>query len=72
MTVLWALQETFMPDDRTKTSGQDRSRISLSEDYEVRDWAIKFGVTADELKAAVKAVGNDAAAVEAHLKASKR
>jgi len=41
-----------MPDDKTKTCGQDRSRISLSEDYEVRDWAAKFGVSAEQLKAA--------------------
>lgn len=60
-----------MSDDKTKTGGQDRTRISLSEDYEVRDWAKKFGVTADELKAAVKAVGNDAKAVEAHLTGSQ-
>ena len=61
-----------MADDKTKTGGQDRSRISLSEDYEVRDWAAKFGVTADQLKAAVQAVGNDAKAVEEHLKGGKR
>lgn len=54
-----------MSDDKTKSGGQDRTRISLSDDYEVRDWAKKLGVTPDELKAAVKAVGNDAAAVEA-------
>ncbi|EJE54423.1 Protein of unknown function (DUF3606) [Acidovorax sp. CF316] len=60
-----------MSDDKTKTGGQDRTRISVSEDYEVRDWAKKFGVTAEELKAAVKAVGNDAKAVEAHLKGGR-
>lgn len=60
-----------MSDDKSKSGGQDRSRISLSEDYEVRDWAKKFGVSAEELKAAVKAVGNDAKAVEAHLKGAK-
>ena len=60
-----------MSDDKTKTGGQDRTRISVSEDYEVRDWAKKFGVTADELKAAVKSVGNDAKAVEAHLKGGR-
>jgi hypothetical protein len=60
-----------MSDDKSKTGGQDRKRINTSEDYEVRDWAKKFGVTPDELKAAVKAAGNEAAAVEAHLK-SKR
>lgn len=68
----WLTTEKTMSDDKTKSGGQDRSRISLSEEYEVRDWARKFGVTADELKAAVKAVGNDAKAVEAHLKGAKR
>ena len=57
-----------MPDDKSKSGGQDRTRISLSEDYEVRDWAKKFGVTPEELEAAVRAVGNQANAVEAHLK----
>lgn len=60
-----------MSDDKTKTGGQDRKHINTSEDYEVRDWSKKFGVTAEELKAAVKAVGNHAAAVEAHLKGRK-
>ena len=60
-----------MSDDKEKTGGQDRTRISLSEDYEVRDWSKKFGVTTEELKAAVKVVGSDAEAVEAHLKSRK-
>lgn len=60
-----------MPDDTFRTGGQDRNRISLSEDYEVRDWANTFNVAAEQLKAAVQAVGNDAAAVEAHLKGSR-
>ena len=34
-----------MADDKTKPGGQDRKRINLSEDYEVRDWCDKFGVT---------------------------
>jgi hypothetical protein len=57
-----------MSDDKTKSGGQDRTRISLKEDYEVRDWSKKFGVTPEQLKAAVAAVGDKAAAVEAHLK----
>jgi Protein of unknown function (DUF3606) len=60
-----------MSDDKTKAGGQDRTRISLSDDYEVRDWAAKFGVTKEELIAAVKQVGNEASAVEAHLKSVK-
>ena len=33
-----------MTDDKSKPGGQDRKRINLGEDYEVRDWAEKFGV----------------------------
>lgn len=60
-----------MPDSKSQIGGQDRKRINLSEDYEVRDWAKKFNVTPEQLKAAVSAVGNEAAAVEAHLKKSR-
>jgi hypothetical protein len=47
---------------------QDRTRISLSEDYEVRYWCEKLSVTADELRAAVKRVGNSAKAVENEIR----
>lgn len=57
-----------MADDTTRRGAQDRSRINLNEDYERRDWAKKFGVSEDELRQAVKAVGDRAEAVEAHLK----
>ena len=57
-----------MSDDRNNSGGQDRRRISLSEDYEVRDWAEKFGVSADELKASVGRVGSMADDVEQDLK----
>jgi hypothetical protein len=57
-----------MADDKSKTGGQDRTRINLSEDYEVRDWAKKFGVTPDELKAAVAKAGSRAEDVERALK----
>ncbi|TDS83661.1 DUF3606 domain-containing protein [Comamonas sp. JUb58] len=60
-----------MPDDKTKPGGQDRSRINVNEDYELRDWSKKFSVSPDQLKAAVKAVGTSASAVEQHLKQSK-
>ena len=61
-----------MADDRTQRSGQDRSRINVNQDYEVRDWAKKFGVSPDELKKAVQAVGDRADEVEAHLKGSRQ
>ena len=46
-----------MADDKSKTGGPDRERINVNEDYELRDWSEKFGVTPDELKTAVKKVG---------------
>ncbi len=46
-----------MADDKSKTGGGDRDRINVNEDYELRDWSKKFGVTPDELKEAVKKVG---------------
>jgi hypothetical protein len=61
-----------MADNKAQAGGQDRTRINLSEDYEVRDWSRKFGVSPEELRRAVEAVGNEAAAVEAHLKGGAR
>ena len=56
-----------MSDDKAKVGGQDRKRINVNEDYELRDWSKKFGVTTDQLKKAVAAVGDRADKVEAHL-----
>ncbi len=56
-----------MSDDKTKVGGQDRARINLAEDYEVADWSKKFGVTPEQLKAAVAAVGDRVEDVERHL-----
>jgi hypothetical protein len=46
-----------MADDLTKKSSADRKRINVSEDYEVRYWSEKFGVSAARLKEAVQKVG---------------
>jgi hypothetical protein len=56
-----------MSDDTKKTGGQDRKRINVNEDYELRDWSKKFGVTPEELKKAVQAVGDQADKVKEHL-----
>lgn len=57
-----------MSDDKSKSGGQDRARISLSEDYEVRDWSAKFGVSEERLRNAVAKVGNMADDVERELR----
>jgi uncharacterized membrane protein YqiK len=62
------IQRCNMADDKTKTGKADRDRINASEDYEVRDWSEKFGVSKDRLKEAVKKVGPMAKDVEAELK----
>jgi hypothetical protein len=56
-----------MADDLSNRSSPDRERINVNEDYEVRDWAKKFGVSEDELRQAVRKVGDRADAVRQHL-----
>jgi len=57
-----------MSDDKNKKGAQDRSRINLNEDYEVRYWMDRFGVSEAQLRAAVEKVGVSAKAVERELK----
>jgi hypothetical protein len=54
-------------DDKTKTGRPDSDLINISENYEVEYWAKKFGVRAEQLKTAVRAVGNSVAAVKKQL-----
>ena len=56
-----------MSDDKTNRGTQDRTRINVHEDYELRDWSKRIGVTPDELKKAVQQVGTSAVAVRKHL-----
>jgi hypothetical protein len=56
-----------MSDNTQSPGGQDRKRINIHEDYELRDWSQKFGVTREELKAAVRAVGDQADKVKDYL-----
>jgi hypothetical protein len=59
-----------MADDPTKT-GADRRLIALNQEHEVRSWTESLGCTEEQLRAAVKAVGNSAEAVRNYL-AGKR
>ena len=47
-----------MPDDPKNRGPQDRSRISLTEDYEIRYWIEALGVSEAKLREAVQAVGH--------------
>jgi uncharacterized protein DUF3606 len=56
-----------MADDLSNRGKQDRDRINLNEDYEVRDWAKSLGVSEDELRSAVAKAGPMVKDVKAHL-----
>jgi len=61
-----------MPDNTSQSGGQDRKRINVNQDYELRDWSDKLGVTPERLKEAVQAVGDSADKVQQYLKGSER
>jgi len=56
-----------MSDHKRNTGTPDRHRINLSEDDEVQYWTQALGVSEDELREAVKAVGSTSEAVRSHL-----
>jgi 3-oxoacyl-[acyl-carrier-protein] synthase III len=56
-------------DDLKKRGSPDRSKINMSEDYEVKYWTRKLGVSKEQLQEAVDKVGNSAAAVRKELAA---
>ena len=41
-----------MSDDKSKRGPQDASRVNVNADYEVAYWTKRFGVNADQLRAA--------------------
>jgi hypothetical protein len=57
-----------MADNLQNAGAQDRSRINVNEEYEVRHWTEALGVTREELEKAVSEVGVSANAVREHLK----
>jgi hypothetical protein len=57
-----------MADNKTRKGRQDRERINLNQDYEVRYRTRKLGVSEEKLRKAVKATGVSAKAVERELK----
>ena len=54
-------------DNLTRRDQPDRSRINMSEDFEVKYWIKALGVDRDKLQRAVDKVGNSAAAVRKEL-----
>lgn len=56
-----------MSDDLKNRGPQDRSRINVNEDHELRYWSKELGVSESRLKEAVKAAGVSVQAVKEHL-----
>lgn len=51
-------EEIVMADDPTKRGPQDRTRINLNEEHEVRYWSETLGLTPERLREVVNEVGN--------------
>ena len=56
-----------MEDDKSNRGAQDRSRISLSEEYEVQYWTKELGVDRQRLQELVRQHGNSAEKIRAAL-----
>ena len=56
-----------MADNKDIHDGRDRSKVSATDDYEVRYLAEKYGVTADDVRAAIQNTGSTREAVEEYL-----
>jgi hypothetical protein len=54
-------------DDLNNRGQQDRSKINMHEEHEVRYWTEQLQVSKDELQKAVDKVGSSAAAVRKQL-----
>ncbi|MDM1556117.1 DUF3606 domain-containing protein [Chryseobacterium indologenes] len=56
-----------MSDDLSKRRPQDASKINVNEYWELEYWSKELGVTKEQLKEAVRAVGTSVAAVKRYL-----
>jgi hypothetical protein len=56
-----------MSDDKSQAHGQDRDRINVNQEYELRDWAKTLNTSPERVKEAVQAVGDRADKVREFL-----
>ena len=57
-----------MSDETSQRGAQDRQRINMNQEHEVRYWTERFNVSREQLQQAVDAVGSMATSVEQKLK----
>jgi len=57
-----------MSDDTSLRSPQDRTRVAMGQEHEVRYWTARFGASREDLQRAIEEVGNSVDAIEQRLK----
>jgi hypothetical protein len=60
-----------MADDKNRRDNRDRTRVSGSEQYEVRYLAEQLNTTDEEVKKAIEQVGNNREKIEEYLRRGK-
>ena len=60
-----------MGDNKNVKDGRDRSKIDSNEDYELSYLQEKLGVSMEQVRDAIEAVGNNRDKVEEYLKKNK-
>ena len=65
ISITW---RSVISDNTANRGPDDRKRVNVHKEYEVRYWTGQFGCTSEQLKSAVKAVGVVVESVAAHLK----
>jgi hypothetical protein len=64
--------EEEMPDDRKNIGEPDRSRVSVSEDFEVEYFAKEHRLSIEQVRELIRKFGNDREKLEAAAKATRR
>jgi hypothetical protein len=65
------MKESSMPDDKSK-QGQDRDRVAGNEEYEVRYFAEKHGISTEQAQQLIDQHGNNRATLDAAAERLKR
>ena len=56
-----------MADDKSNRGQPDRDRIDVNDEDEMRTWSRSLNMTPEEIREAVRVVGNSAAKVREHF-----
>ncbi|GGC76007.1 DUF3606 domain-containing protein [Chelatococcus reniformis] len=54
-----------MSDDKSKVGALDRARVGAGQDYEIDDFAQKFGLSREQVRELIHQHGNDRTKLEA-------